>query len=169
MYRRYQKTVSPNQIQSQKLILIQVRPSLYVDPSHPCLSALFQLLQIPSNHCIQGSKLKCELTEQVLVEYAVEVEVSAHGACMVREVVAEVALEVIFHVAENVGLEVPEVKMIGGIASMQPEKYKFVLSPRTLYNCALWGVPSFLKFCKVCFTCPTGRLAIITAILQPNW
>ena len=126
-------------------------------------------MHFPSNHRIQGSKSKFGLTEQVFVEYAVEVEVSAHGAAVVREVVAEVALEVIFHVAENVGLEVPEVKMIGGIASMQPEKYKFVLSPRTLYNCALWGVPSFLKFCKVCFTCPTGRLAIITAILQPNW
>ena len=67
------------------------------------------MMHFPSNHRIQGSKSKFGLTEQVFVEYAVEVEVSAHGAAVVREVVAEVALEVIFHVAENVGLEVPEV------------------------------------------------------------
>ena len=57
------------------------------------------------------SKSRFALTEHVLVEYAVEVEVAAHGAAVAREVVAEVALEVIFHVAENVGLEVPEVKV----------------------------------------------------------
>ena len=70
-------------------------------------------------------KSRFELTEQVLVEYAVEVKVSAHGTRVVRKVVAEVALEVIFHVAENVGLKVPEVKTIGGIASMHPEMYTF--------------------------------------------
>ena len=69
-------------------------------------------MHFTSNHRIQGSKSKFGLTEQVFVEYAVEVEVSAHGAAVVREVVAEVALKVIFHVAENVGLEVPEDKTI---------------------------------------------------------
>ena len=33
----------------------------------------------------------------------------------------------------------------------------------------LWGVPSFLMFCKVFLTCSTGRLADTAAIEQPDW
>ena len=50
------------------------------------------------------------LTEQVFVEYAVEVKVpsASHVGLVVCEVAAEVALEVVLHVTKDVRLKVPE-------------------------------------------------------------
>ena len=42
-------------------------------------------------------------------------------------------------------------------------------SSKGIDSFTLWGIPSFMMFCRAFLTCSTGRWADTAATVQPNW